>query len=57
MIVDKIFQPFFAIKPTGQRTGLGLMSFIIIKAYGGEMTVDSMVGEGSSFVITIPIQF
>ncbi|MGN6616223.1 MAG: ATP-binding protein [Ilyomonas sp.] len=54
-IVDKIFQPFFTTKPTGQRTGLGLsLSYDIIKAHGGEIRVESKEGEGSKFVIQLP---
>ena len=55
-IVDKIFQPFFTTKPTGQGTGLGLsLSYDIIKAHGGELTVETKVGEGTEFIIQIPI--
>ncbi len=54
-IVDKIFQPFFTTKPTGQGTGLGLsLSYDIIKAHGGEIKVESKEGEGSTFIISIP---
>ena len=55
-IVDKIFQPFFTTKPTGQGTGLGLsLSYDIVKAHGGEIKVETMEGEGSQFMIAIPI--
>jgi two-component system, NtrC family, sensor kinase len=55
-IIDKIFQPFFTMKPTGQGTGLGLsMSYDIIKAHGGELKVESKEGEGAEFVVLIPI--
>jgi signal transduction histidine kinase len=48
-IKDKIFQPFFTTKPTGQGTGLGLsLSYDIMKAHGGEIRVDSEVGEGNT---------
>ena len=54
-VVDKIFQPFFTTKPTGQGTGLGLsLSYDIIKAHGGEIKVQSKEGEGSEFVIQLP---
>ena len=54
-VVDKIFQPFFTTKPTGQGTGLGLsLSYDIIKAHGGEIRVESKEGEGSEFVIQLP---
>ncbi|MDZ7646444.1 MAG: two-component regulator propeller domain-containing protein [Cytophagales bacterium] len=54
-IVDKIFQPFFTTKPTGQGTGLGLsLSYDIVMAHGGELTVESSQGEGSTFIIQLP---
>jgi len=55
-VMDKIFQPFFTTKPTGQGTGLGLsLSYDIVKAHGGELRVDSTEREGSTFIIQIPI--
>ncbi len=55
-ILDKIFQPFFTTKPTGQGTGLGLsLSYDIIKAHGGELKVETKEGEGSEFIISIPL--
>jgi two-component system NtrC family sensor kinase len=55
-VVDKIFQPFFTTKPTGQGTGLGLsLSYDIIKAHGGEIRVETRQGEGAEFIITLPI--
>jgi signal transduction histidine kinase len=54
-IVDKIFQPFFTTKPTGQGTGLGLsMSYDIIKVHGGEINVQSKEGEGTEFIVQLP---
>ena len=54
-IVDKIFQPFFTTKPTGQGTGLGLsLSYDIVKAHGGELKVETKEGEGTTFVILLP---
>jgi two-component system, NtrC family, sensor kinase len=51
---DKIFQPFFTTKPTGQGTGLGLsLSYDIIKAHGGEIKVESKEGEGVEFTIQL----
>ncbi len=55
-VKEKIFQPFFTTKPTGQGTGLGLsMSYDIIKAHGGELTVKTKEGEGTTFCINLPI--
>ncbi len=55
-IKEKIFQPFFTTKPTGQGTGLGLsLSYDIVKAHGGELKVGTKEGEGSEFVITFPL--
>jgi signal transduction histidine kinase len=55
-IVDKIFQPFFTTKPTGQGTGLGLsLSYDIVKAHGGEIKVASKENEGTEFTIQLPI--
>jgi signal transduction histidine kinase len=55
-IVDKIFQPFFTTKPTGQGTGLGLsLSYDIVKAHGGELKVETKEGMGTEFIIQLPI--
>ena len=55
-IVDKIFQPFFTTKPTGQGTGLGLsLSYDIVKAHGGELKVETEEGERSEFIIQLPV--
>ena len=55
--LDKIFQPFFTTKPTGQGTGLGLsISYDIIKAHGGTMQVDSIENEGTTFTIELPVK-
>jgi signal transduction histidine kinase len=55
-IIDKIFQPFFTTKPTGQGTGLGLsLAYDIVKAHGGELKVVSKEGEGSEFIIQLPV--
>ena len=54
-ILDKIFQPFFTTKPTGQGTGLGLsLAYDIIKAHGGDIKVETKEGEGSEFRIYLP---
>ncbi len=55
-VLDKIFQPFFTTKPTGQGTGLGLsLSYDIVKAHGGEIKVDTKEHEGTQFIIELPI--
>jgi two-component system, NtrC family, sensor kinase len=56
-VVDKIFQPFFTTKPTGQGTGLGLsLSYDIIKAHGGELKVETKEGEGAGIIIQLPVK-
>jgi nitrogen-specific signal transduction histidine kinase len=55
-IIGKIFQPFFTTKPTSEGTGLGLsMSYDIIKVHGGAIEVETFEGEGSDFIILIPM--
>src|SRR5665213_1909868 len=55
-MVDKIFQPFFTTKPTGEGTGLGLsLAYDIIKAHGGELKVETKEGEGTEFIIQLPV--
>ncbi|MGK2862643.1 MAG: ATP-binding protein [Chitinophagaceae bacterium] len=54
-VLDKIFQPFFTTKPTGQGTGLGLsLSYDIVKAHGGKLKVETKEGQGSEFIIHLP---
>ncbi len=57
MIVDKIFQPFFTKKPTGQGTGLrlSLAYDIVTKGHGGELKGETKEGEGSEFIIQLPV--
>jgi len=53
-VLDKIFQPFFTTKPTGQGTGLGLsLSYDIVKAHGGVLKVETKEGEGTEFIILL----
>ena len=57
-LLDKIFQPFFTTKPTGQGTGLGLsLSYDIVKAHGGELKVKTQdaAEEGTTFIISLPV--
>ncbi len=56
-IIDKIFQPFFTTKPTGQGTGLGLsLTYdIITKEHNGTIRVESKEGKGSAFIIHLPL--
>ncbi|MCW3114821.1 MAG: histidine kinase [Segetibacter sp.] len=54
-VLDKIYQPFFTTKPSGQGTGLGLsLSYEIIKAHGGELKVETKEGEFAEFIIKLP---
>jgi signal transduction histidine kinase len=54
-VLDKIYQPFFTTKPSGQGTGLGLsLSYEIIKAHGGELRVETKEGEFAEFIIVLP---
>ncbi|MCG2613283.1 ATP-binding protein [Terrimonas sp. NA20] len=55
-VVEKIFQPFFTTKPTGQGTGLGLsLSYDIIKAHGGRIIVSPHEKTGTTFVVELPL--
>ena len=56
-IKEKIMQPFFTTKPTGEGTGLGLsLTYdMVVKGHGGSIQVDSLEGEGSEFTISLPI--
>jgi signal transduction histidine kinase len=55
-VVDRIFQPFFTTKPTGQGTGLGLsLSYDIIKAHGGEIKVETKEDAGAEFIAQLPV--
>ncbi|HEX4876175.1 MAG TPA: ATP-binding protein [Chitinophagaceae bacterium] len=56
--LEKIFQPFFTTKPTGQGTGLGLsLSYdIVTKGHGGELKVETNEGEGTEFIVILPVK-
>jgi signal transduction histidine kinase len=55
--LDKIFQPFFTTKPTGQGTGLGLsLAYDIIKAHGGDIHAETVVGQSTEFIIKLPLE-
>ena len=53
---DKLFQPFFTTKPTGEGTGLGLsISYeIVTQQHGGTIKVDSEVGDFTEFTVRLP---
>jgi len=54
-IVEKIFQPFFTTKPSGEGTGLGLsLSYDIVRAHGGQIKVETNADKGSEFIIRLP---
>ena len=54
-VLEKVFQPFFTTKPTGQGTGLGLsLSYDIIKAHGGNIKINTIENEGTDFIISLP---
>jgi signal transduction histidine kinase len=55
-ILDRIFQPFFTTKPSGEGTGLGLSLVydIVTKGHGGELKVETQEGQGSEFIVFIP---
>ena len=54
-VIEKMYQPFFTTKPTGQGTGLGLsLSYDIVKAHGGEIKIDTKEGEYAEFIIELP---
>lgn len=54
-VIGRIFDPFFTTKPVGQGTGLGLsVSYNIIKRHGGQITVESVEGQGTAFTLILP---
>lgn len=55
-LLDKIFQPFFTTKPTGEGTGLGLsLSYDIVKAHGGDIIVETKETQGTKFIVQLPV--
>jgi signal transduction histidine kinase len=55
-VMEKIFQPFFTTKPTGQGTGLGLsLAYDIVKAHDGELKAYSVEGDYTELIITLPM--
>nr|HPN88651.1 ATP-binding protein [Candidatus Omnitrophota bacterium] len=55
-IRTKIFDPFFTTKPVGKGVGLGLsISYDIVKKHGGEIFLESQVGKGSKFIVSLPV--
>ena len=54
-ILERIFEPFFTTRPVGEGTGLGLsVSYGLVQAHGGEITVESVEGKGSVFTVALP---
>jgi signal transduction histidine kinase len=58
-VVEKIFNPFYTTKPTGEGTGLGLsLSFdTVVQQHGGKLEVDTKQGDYTEFIVSLPYQF
>jgi signal transduction histidine kinase len=56
-VCKRVFEPFFTTKPTGKGTGLGLSVsyFIVAENHGGEMSVVSAPGKGTTFIVELPV--
>jgi signal transduction histidine kinase len=55
--LGKLFNPFFTTKPSGQGTGLGLsIVYGIVKMHSGQITIQSKIGQGTTFTITLPVR-
>ena len=56
-VVQRIFEPFFTTKPTNEGTGLGLaMSNDIVRGHGGQISVESELGEYTEFIVELPLE-
>ncbi|MDD2500398.1 MAG: ATP-binding protein, partial [Geobacter sp.] len=52
----RIFEPFYTTKEVGKGTGLGLsISYEMVKKHGGDITVESMAGKGTTFTVRLPV--